>query len=78
VEKHHAGERERDWGDADFSGTKERCEAGRLTQLDGDKARSNYSRADSEEGTNAAGQLLDIRLQMKYSGANESALTETK
>ena len=53
------------WGDADFSGTKERCEAGHLTQLDGDKARSNCSTADSEEGTKAAGQLLDIRLQMK-------------
>lgn len=66
------------WGDADFSGTKERCEAGRSRQLDGDKARSNCSTADSEEGTKAAGQLLDIRLQMKCSGANESALTQTK
>jgi len=66
------------WGDADFSGTKERCEAGRSTQLDGDKARSNCSTAESKEWTKAAGQLLDIRLQMKCSGANEIALTQTK
>jgi len=66
------------WGDADFSGMKERCEVGRSTQLDGDKARSNCSSADSKEGTKAAGQLLDIRLQTRCSGANESALTQTK
>jgi len=80
VEKQHAGEREPELGRREFSteATKERREAARALQLDGDKERSNCSSADSEERSKAAGQLLDFRLQIGCSGANEGALTQTK
>ena len=40
--------------------------------------RSNRSAVDGEEGSLSAGQLLDFRLRMRCSGANDGALTQTE
>jgi hypothetical protein len=50
MEKHPQASERLNWGDADFSGTKERCEAGRSSRLYGDSERSNCSATDSEQG----------------------------
>jgi hypothetical protein len=79
MEKHHVGEREPELGRRGFSEARKndaklaaRCNSTAI------KERSNSSTADSEQGSLSAGQLLDFRLQMRCSGANESALTQTK
>jgi hypothetical protein len=79
MKKHHVGEREPELGRRRFSEARKndaklaaRCNSTAI------KKRSNSSTADSEQGSVSAGQLLDFRLQMRCSGTNESALTQTK
>jgi hypothetical protein len=60
------------------SGAKTRCEAGRTTHLNGDIWEEQFFSAMEREQEISAGLLLDFRLQMRCSGANQSVLAQTK
>ncbi|MGB7355967.1 MAG: hypothetical protein WBD06_19825 [Acidobacteriaceae bacterium] len=66
------------WGDAGFLRQERTMENGRTMQLRGDSKKSNFFRDGKRTGEISAGLLLDFRLQMRCSGANESALMQTK
>jgi hypothetical protein len=74
MEKRYVGGREPELRQRRSSqARKKRCEAGCRAHLHGDPEKRNFFAADTEQGSKSAGQLLDFRLQMRCSVANESA-----
>jgi hypothetical protein len=65
------------WGDAAFLRHEKTMRSGSHDALLRGYRGAIFSATDREQG-NISGLLLDFRLQMRCSGANESALTQTK